>query len=318
MGGDDDRAHTVARLNSVRRHSDSSRAEPRRVDELGDPQDEVPIVQPQAGVVRPDPEWLHPAAQRPESPWSSLLPQRWRSARVDPGRPGVKALAGAGAFVVLVAGFAVFRDAPTPAPAPPLAVVSTDAADARAPDSALPESGLSDLPPGKTAVTVPVAETELVVSVVGLVTHPGLVRLQPGSRIADALASAGGAVEGADLLALNMAARVSDGDQIVVGLIPAPAAPPVSGTTSGQGAGPDGGAGSTTDQAGPAAGEAVDLNTATVAELDALPGVGPVTATSIVSWRDTNGRFVSVDQLAEVDGIGPGRLTKIRDLVRVS
>ena len=318
MGGDDDRAHTVARLNSVRRQSDSARAEPRRVDEFDDPQGEPPIGQPQDGVVRPDPEWLLPAAQRPESPWSSLLPQRWRFARVDPGRPGVKALAAAGVFVVLVAGFAVFRDAPTPAPAPPLAVVSTDAADARAPDSALSESGSSSRPPDRTAGTAPVAETELVVSVVGLVAHPGLVRLQPGSRIADALAAAGGAVEGADLLALNMAARVSDGDQIVVGLVPAPAAPPVSGTTSGQGAGPGGVAGSTTDQAGPAAGGAVDLNTATVAELDALPGVGPVTATSIVSWRDTNGRFVSVDQLAEVDGIGPGRLTKIRELVRVS
>ncbi len=205
---------------------------------------------------------------------------------------------------MLVAAFAVFRDAPTPAPAPPLAVVA-------------PATGDPDVP----ADPVPAAEAELVVSVVGLVTQPGLVRLQPGSRIADAIAAAGGPVEGADLLALNMAARVADGDQIVVGVVPPQAPPPVSGTSSTQGAASGGG---TVDGGGPAdppegspSGGTVDLNAATVAELDALPGVGPVTATSIVSWRETNGRFASVDQLAEVDGIGPGRLAKIRDLVHI-
>ncbi|OZD04696.1 hypothetical protein CH275_14225 [Rhodococcus sp. 06-235-1A] len=243
-----------------------------------------------------DPDWLLPAADRPATPWSTLLPQRWRSARVDPGRPGALALAGAGVFVVLVAAFAVFRDAPTPAPAPPLAVVAAD-------------------PMESEVATVPEADVELVVSVVGLVTNPGLVRLQPGSRIADALAAAGGPVEGADLMALNMAARVADGDQIVVGVVPPQAAPPLSSTTSVEGPATAGGA-----QAGPegsAPAGTVDLNAATVAELDALPGVGPVTATSIVGWRETNGRFLTVDQLAEVDGIGPGRLAKIRDLVRV-
>ena len=210
-------------------------------------------------------------------------------------------MAVAGLFVVLVAAFAVFRDAPTPAPAPPLAVVAPGAMDSDA--ASPPES---------------VVEAELVVSVVGLVTQPGLVRLQPGSRIADAVAAAGGSVEGGDLLALNMAARVADGDQIVVGVVPPQPAPLLSGTSSTQTTTLDSAVSSGSGYPGAAAaGGTVDLNAATVAELDALPGVGPVTATSIVSWREINGPFISVDQLAEVDGIGPGRLAKIRDLVHI-
>ncbi|MEH6795589.1 MAG: ComEA family DNA-binding protein [Rhodococcus sp. (in: high G+C Gram-positive bacteria)] len=293
MGGNDDRAHTVARLNSVRRQHDSDRA---RVV----PEDRRP------DVGSTEPGWLLPEAQRTSTPWSSLLPQRWRAARVDPGKPGALALAAAGVFVVLVAAFAVFRDAPTPAPAPPLAVVATDTVGI---------DGTVD--PGDALDPVSSAETELVVSVVGLVTRPGLVPLQPGSRVADAVAAAGGAVEGADLLALNMAARVADGDQIVVGVVPSEAAPPVSSTTSGIGTPIAGSGGAPAGVGGATSGGTVDLNAATVAELDALPGVGPVTAASIVSWREINGRFASVEQLSEVDGIGPGRLARIRDLVHV-
>ncbi|OZC91680.1 hypothetical protein CH254_04125 [Rhodococcus sp. 06-412-2C] len=290
MGGDDDRAHTVARLNAVRRQPDSARPD-------GIPA-QVETQESSPDVTTPEPDWLISSSPRLGSPWSSVLPQRWRSARVDPGRQGAIALAAAGVFVVLVAAFAVFRDAPTPAPAPPLAVVASDTKD-------------SDV----LAEPVPAVEAELVVSVVGLVIQPGLVRLQPGSRIADAVAAAGGPVEGADLLALNIAARVADGDQIVVGVVPPQAAPPLSSTTSVDGPVTAGGAQAAPEGSAPAG--TVDLNAATVAELDALPGVGPVTATSIVSWRETNGRFVSVDQLAEVDGIGPGRLAKIRDLVHI-
>ncbi|OZC80314.1 hypothetical protein CH274_13935 [Rhodococcus sp. 06-418-5] len=292
MGGNDDRAHTVARLNSVRRQHDSSRD--RAVPEG---------VRPDAEST--DPDWMLPEAQREGAPWSALLPARWRSARVNPGKQGALAMAAAGVFVVLVAGFAVARDAPSPAPAPPLAVVATESSDT---------DGTVDT--DRTVDSVPTAEAELVVSVVGLVTRPGLVRLQPGSRVADALAAAGGAVEGADLLALNMAARVADGDQVVVGVVPPEAAPPVSSTTSEIEASTDG-SGVPAGVGGSAPGGTVDLNAATVAELDALPGVGPVTATSIVKWREINGRFTSVDQLSEVDGIGPGRLAKIRDLVHV-
>ena len=289
MGGDDDRAQTVARLDALRRQPDS-------VSPVGVPT-RVETEEAGGDVATPGPDWLVSNAHRLGSPWSSVLPPRWRSARVDPGRQGAIALAAAGVFVVSVAAFAVFRDAPTPAPAPPLAVVA---------------SATKDVP----AEPVPAAETETVVSVVGLVTQPGLVRLQPGSRIADAIAAAGGPVGGADLLALNMAARVADGDQIVVGAVPPLAGPPVSGTSSGGGSAPAG-AEPGEQPAGSPSGGTVDLNAATAAELDALPGVGPVTATSIVNWREANGQFISVDQLAEVDGIGPGRLAKIRDLVHI-
>jgi competence protein ComEA len=154
----------------------------------------------------------------------------------------------------------------------------------------------------------------VVVSVVGLVHRPGLVTLDSGARIADALTAAGGTLDGADLIGLNMARRVSDGEQIVVGIASPPGTPTAMGSSvtapRGQAEGP-------TAEAGPEPPSSVNLNTATPEELDALPGVGPVTAAAIVGWRDANGRFTSVEQLGEVDGIGPARLEKLRDLVHV-
>jgi competence protein ComEA len=156
----------------------------------------------------------------------------------------------------------------------------------------------------------------VVVSVVGLVHTPGLVTLAPGARIADALQAAGGAVDGADTIGLNMARQLGDGEQIVVGLAPVSGQPPTLGSSVGTGtAGPA--ATSGRPKPAPKAAEVLDLNTATVEQLDALPGVGPVTAAAIVAWRQANGKFTSVDQLADVDGIGPARLDKLRSLVRV-
>lgn len=222
-------------------------------------------------------------------------PSGWLGAvRADPGRAGVLALAAVGVLAVLVAVFALIRDRPPPvtsANLPPVQMVS---------------SAGSTPPAGSEAV---------VVSVVGLVHKPGLVTLRPGARIADALAGAGGPLDGADLIGLNMARRVADGEQIVVGI----AAPPgqrttmgssVAGTTGTESPGAPG-----PKPAGPAG--LVDLNAAGVDQLDELPGVGPVTAAAIVAWRTANGRFTSVDQLGEVDGIGPARLEKLRELVRV-
>jgi competence protein ComEA len=157
-----------------------------------------------------------------------------------------------------------------------------------------------------------------VVSVVGLVHAPGLVTLAPGARIADALQAAGGAVNGADTIGLNMARPVGDGEQIVVGLAPAPGQPTALGSSVASGTSPAPGTrGPASGTVKPKPGEALDLNTATVEQLDGLPGVGPVTAAAIVAWRQANGRFTSVDQLADVDGIGPARLEKLRPLVRV-
>ena len=161
----------------------------------------------------------------------------------------------------------------------------------------------------------------MVVSVVGLVHKPGLVTLAPGARIADALQAAGGPTDGADTIGLNMARPLGDGEQIVVGLAPPSGKPTVLGSSVGTGS-PSGPApAECPDHLGQAEdnpqAEVLDLNTATVEQLDALPGVGPVTAAAIVAWRQANGRFTSVDQLADVDGIGPARLDKLRSLLRV-
>jgi competence protein ComEA len=162
------------------------------------------------------------------------------------------------------------------------------------------------------------ADRPVVVSVVGLVRTPGLVTLAPGARIADALQAAGGPVNGADTIGLNMARPVGDGEQIVVGLAPAPGQPTSLGSSVATGSAPASkGPGPVTGTTKAKAGEVLDLNTATVEQLDALPGVGPVTAAAIVAWRQANGKFNSVDQLADVDGIGPARLERLRPLVRV-
>ncbi|MDX1891325.1 ComEA family DNA-binding protein [Mycolicibacterium sp. 050158] len=217
--------------------------------------------------------------------------------RADPGRAGVVGLGVVGAIAVLVTVFTLMRDDTPPvtsAKLPPVQMVS----------SAAPSPG-----PGPP-------EGPVVVSVVGLVHRPGLVTLTAGARIADALSAAGGPLDGADLVGLNMARRVDDGEQIVVGISsPAAGAPGMrSSVTSPTTASPPAAAAGGKPSA-PAG--LVNLNTATVEQLDALPGVGPVTAAAIVAWRDANGRFAGVDQLGEVDGIGPARLEKLRALVEV-
>jgi competence protein ComEA len=138
----------------------------------------------------------------------------------------------------------------------------------------------------------------LVVHVVGAVRRPGLYRLRDGSRIADVVHRAGGATRHADLSLVNLAAPVSDGSQVVVPRRAPPAAP---------GAAPGEGPAAAT---GP-----VHLNTATVEQLDELPGVGPVTAQKIVDYREQHGAFSSVDDLDAIPGIGPARLEQLRDLV---
>jgi competence protein ComEA len=140
----------------------------------------------------------------------------------------------------------------------------------------------------------------LVVHVVGAVRRPGLYRLADGARIADALRRAGGAAKRADLSLVNLAAPVSDGTQVVVPR----RAPP---STGGSAAPADPGA-------APAAGP-IHLNTATVEQLDELPGVGPVTAQKIVDYREQHGAFSSVDDLDAIPGIGPARLEQLRELV---
>lgn len=138
----------------------------------------------------------------------------------------------------------------------------------------------------------------LVVHVVGAVRRPGLYRLRLGARVADAVRRAGGAAARADTQLLNLAAPIVDGQQVVV-----PAKQPRAGPFGAGSAG-----------AGQPSGP-VHLNTATIEELDALPGVGPVTAQKIVDYRDQHGAFTSVDELDAIPGIGAARLEQLRDLV---
>jgi competence protein ComEA len=136
---------------------------------------------------------------------------------------------------------------------------------------------------------------KLVVHVVGAVRQPGLYRLPDRSRIADAVTRAGGPTRKADLSAVNLAAPVADGLQVVV---PARAPPDKAG-----GAAPPSG------PQGP-----VHLNTATLEDLDALPGVGPVTAQKILDYRQEHGAFASIDELDAIPGIGPARLEQLREV----
>ncbi|EGD57014.1 competence protein ComEA helix-hairpin-helix repeat-containing protein [Gordonia neofelifaecis NRRL B-59395] len=161
-------------------------------------------------------------------------------------------------------------------------------------------------------------DPRIVVSVVGMVHRPGLVTLTGSARVADAIARAGGARDGADLLSLNMAQLLRDGDQILIGRDDGAATVHSAVVAAAGGPAPGAPVPSAPGGSVPAVGTGlVDLNSATADQLDALPGVGPVTASAIISWRESHGRFASVDQLAEVDGIGPGRLAKLKPLVTV-
>ncbi|GHH38740.1 hypothetical protein GCM10018775_18000 [Streptomyces umbrinus] len=147
----------------------------------------------------------------------------------------------------------------------------------------------------------------VVVDVSGKVREPGLQRLPAGSRVADALRAAGGVRPGTDTEGLNRARLLVDGEQVVVGGPPAVAGP---GAAGGPGAVGSGGA------AARAAAAPVGLNTATLEQLDTLPGVGPVLAQHIIDYRTQHGGFRSVDELREVNGIGDRRFADLQNLVR--
>ncbi|MGW4399187.1 helix-hairpin-helix domain-containing protein [Amycolatopsis nivea] len=188
------------------------------------------------------------------------------------GRRGmIFALALLAAAAVIAGGLAVFGRSPAAEVAPPLPT-----ARAQAPHAS------------KT-------NENLVISVVGHVRSPGLVTVPSGSRVADALRAAGGVNPGVDLTALNLARKLTDGEQLAVGVPAAQAAPVGSG----------------------AAASKIDLNSATAEQLDSLPGVGEVTARRITDWRTQHGGFSSVEQLRDVDGIGESKFQKLREQVTV-
>jgi competence protein ComEA len=203
------------------------------------------------------------------------------AARWDPGRYGASSLWIAGLLAALLLIGWTWLDRPR-----------VDAVDGAPPASTAPSSP----PVGEAAET----SATVVVAVVGQVAHPGLVTLPSGSRVADAIAAAGGLLAEADPAAVNLAAVVADGEQVSVGS---------SGALPAGGA-PAGGAGA-------AGGGLVDLNAAGVAELDALPGIGPVLAQRIVDHRSRHGAFRSVEELDDVPGIGPAIAAELVELVTV-
>ena len=150
--------------------------------------------------------------------------------------------------------------------------------------------------------------SEIIVSVIGEVTEPGLKTLEPGARVADALAAAQ-PLPGAETMALNHAQRLSDGQQLHIlpsGAAPAPAPgepAPASDNSSSPG--------------GSASGSGVSLNSATAEELTELKGVGEVTAQAIVAYREEHGGFKDVEELLEVSGIGPAKLAQLKDQVQL-
>ncbi len=153
---------------------------------------------------------------------------------------------------------------------------------------------------GSNAVAIeteePVAR-KVVVHVVGAVASPGLYRLDEGSRVDDAIRKAGGATPKAALDLVNLASPVADGQQVLV---------PKKGEAAAGGSG---------SGAPAAAGQRVHLNSATLEQLDSLPGVGPVTAQGILDYRTEHGAFQSVEELDAVPGIGPARLERLKELV---
>ncbi|MBY9076754.1 helix-hairpin-helix domain-containing protein [Nocardioides sp. WL0053] len=141
----------------------------------------------------------------------------------------------------------------------------------------------------------------VVVDVTGRVRRPGIVTLPVGARVVDALEEAGGARRGVDLVPLNLARLLVDGEQIVVGV------PPAAGVAAPAASAPTG--------SSSAAGSMVNINSASEVELEELPGVGPVTAAAIVQWRTEHGAFTAVDELLEVSGIGDATLAEMAPYV---
>lgn len=223
----------------------------------------------------PDQPDLPPPASLPppmttSTPARSDLLGRWRDLDLTASGRALAGLAAVCVVLLLVTAWTLMRprQAPAVAPVAPLPV------------TALP----SPTPSG------------IVVDVGGRVRRPGLVTVPVGSRVADAVRAAGGALHPGDLALLNLAAKVSDGQLLLVGVAGAAAA----------GADPASGSG------GP-----VDLNSATTDQLDALPGIGPVLAQRIIDWRTAHGGFHSVRDLDQVSGIGDSIYAELEPLVTV-
>ncbi|MFI6510198.1 helix-hairpin-helix domain-containing protein [Streptosporangium sp. NPDC050855] len=259
------------------------------------PYEDVPDRQPlasgtalRADASRPAPE-IPPAAR---TSWAPVPPSfealrkavATQAPALGPGRAGLRLLLLVAAVAALAGGVHAWWSRPAPEPlAPPV-----------------PVSGAPLRPPtAPRAPSAPVAE--LTVHVTGKVRRPGVITLPAGSRVADAVREAGGVRGSATTGSLNLARRLVDGEQIVVGA-PGPAAP-VTGPPPATPMDPSS--------------AVIDLNAATPEQLELLPGVGEVLARRITEYRDAHGGFRTVEELRDVSGIGDRKYAEMRDRVRV-
>lgn len=216
-----------------------------------------------------------------EAPGPTVIPEPGRHSRNAPSRwspAHLGAVAVLAAAALALVAWSVLRAAPQEIAAPVSA-----------------PSGAST-PLLVSATRAPAGTTEVVIDIAGKVRRPGVATLPAGSRVVDALRHAGGARNGVDLSTLNLARPLVDGEQILVGVSTAP----------GRAAGA---------LSAPAPGALVNLNSASVDQLEGLPGVGPVTAGKIVDWRTEHGAFTAVDELLDVSGIGTKTLAELAPYV---
>lgn len=249
------------------------------------------------------PRHLPPAPSPPRSFWETLTVLPRPVPPAVPARILAGAAAVAGVTVAVVVVVIALRGPPaTPEPLVlPRAVPTTagEAEPAGDAETAGPDAGTDG---GNSSRS----RSGAYVHAAGAVARPGVYRVRAGGRVSDLLDAAGGPAGDADLDQVNLAARVADGERVYVprrGESP----PPMPGPSGTAGAGAGGGSAS-----GP-----LNLNTATLEQLDGLPGVGPATAQAILDYRKARGRFRSVDELMEVRGIGEAKLAAIRSKVRV-
>ena len=257
-----------------------------------------------------------PAPPAPVAGWRGGL-ALWQG-RLS-GRTGA-VVAGAGGVALAVLAAVLLLRQPFGPPAeltlPRVGDLTSEASPgAGAPPARGPGQGSAGSPPPAPPEGAPPAV--VTVHAAGAVARPGVYALPAGARVADLLTAAGGPTPEADLDRLNLAARVSDGERVSVARKGDPISPADQGTSGDGSAGASGaGSGSAPSPGSPATGP-IDLNSATAEQLDTLPGVGPATARSIITYRQRHGRFRSVTELLEVPGIGPTKLEALRPLVKV-